>query len=274
MGFTMARKRLLTILAGAVAVIGLQVGSATALEVEADLGDTKVEASVSEDGVDTDVAEDEDDDAGVKVSSDSSTAGDDGDAEVEAEVSDDGVDAKVGDTEVSTDEATSGVEEPVDDPEPTAGDDGDEQDSSEPEDSGSASYEITTAGDAQSTRDRSQRPAALDPAQARRFVPGYEYSDGSGGGISPAFGFSASDGDAFDDPLVADAPSQGNAWASVSPEEERSDAELAAIPATGDGDAVPTGLKLLAGLLVAGTGTLWHLTRRELAPVTTGLRLG
>jgi hypothetical protein len=45
---------------------------------------------------------------------------------------------------------------------------------------------------------------------------------------------------------------------------ERSDAELAAIPAPADGGAVPAGLKLLAGLLVAGTGTLWHLTRREL----------
>lgn len=267
MGFTMARKRLLTILAGAVAVIGLQVGSATALDVEADLGSTKVEASVSEDGVETDLDEDEDDDAGVKVSGDSSTDDEDGDAEVE--VSDDGADAKVGDTEVSTSDATG--EEPVEGPEPTAPDNEDE-DSSEQEDSDSASYEITTAGDARSTRDQSQRPAALDPSQARRFVPGADRS--GGGGVSPAFGFSASDGDAFDDPLVASAPSQDGDWASVSPEEEDSDAELAAIPTTGDGDAVPTGLKLLAGLLVAGTGTLWHLTRRELAPVTTGLRLG
>lgn len=271
MGFTMARKRLLTILAGAVAVIGLQVGSATALDAELDLGDTKVEASVSEDGVDTDVDEDEDDDVGVKVSGDSSTADEDGEAEVEAEVSDDGVDAKVGDTEVSTSEATSEAEETVSDPEPTAPKD-DEKDTSEQEESGSASYEITTAGDARSPRDQSQRPAALDPSQAHRFVSGADRS--GGGGVSPAFGFSASDGDAFDDPLVAAAPSQDGDWASVSPEEERSDAELAAIPATGDGDAVPTGLKLLAGLLVAGTGTLWHLTRRELAPVTTGLRLG
>jgi hypothetical protein len=71
----MARKRLLTILAAAVAAIGLQVGSATALDVDADLEVVKVEASVSEEGIEAKVGdEDEDDKLEAKVSKDGADA--------------------------------------------------------------------------------------------------------------------------------------------------------------------------------------------------------
>lgn len=253
----MSRKRLLTILAGAVAVIGLQVAPATAVEAELDLGGRTVDASVSEEGVEVGVDDDDGEDG---------EDGEDGDdEEAEVEVSEDGVDAKAGDEEVSTSDV-------ADD------DDGDEPESSDDERSerrssgGSFSTSgggVTTAGGARSTGS-SDRPAALDLERARQLLPGStartDYSARSGG--VPGFDLPASE---FDDPLIA-APYEQDSdeaadWEPVSPEQERSDAELAAIPAPPD-DAVPAGLKLLAGLLVAGTGTLWHLTRRELASPT------
>lgn len=268
----MARKRLLTILAGAVAVVGLQAAPGIALDLEADLSVTKVEASISEDGVEAKL-------------------GDEEDGEVEAKVSDDGVDAKVGDTEVSTKETTEKVKESTDDGDVTeekqekvtggettkdeqpsststssdgAGSSGGSSGSSGSSGSGG---EVTTAGDAAGVESERARPDALDPDQARRFLPrsGVDVdTSGPRGDVTPAFDLSGRDD--LDDPLVAAPPESGAAdWERVSPNGERSDAELAAIPAGPEGDAVPAGLKLVAALLVAGTGTVWHLTRRELA---------
>jgi hypothetical protein len=274
----MARKRLLTILAAAVAAIGLQVGSATALEVDTDLAGVKVGVSVSDDGVEAKVGdEDEDDKVGAKLSTD-------------------GADAKVGDTEVSTKDTTKKVEDtaPDEDTKTDGGDSSKEKPSSkesspkEPASGGNSTSgdtrEVTTAGtaDAQPVEDDNdhERPDALDPAQARQFLPGSgDRPDlsASRDDIRPSFDLSGRDD--LDAPVVAAPPerSEGSDAADWEPVEppvtERSDAELAAIPAPVDGSAVPAGLKLLAGLLVAGTGTLWHLTRRELATPGT-VRVG
>lgn len=256
----MARKRLLTILAAAVAAIGLQVGSATALDVDADLEVVKVEASVSDEGIEAKVGDEDEDD------------------KLEAKVSEDGVDAKVGDEKVSTSDKTEDVEETAPD-EVDADDGGSEEDERSSTDSTSGddgasgdTREVTAAGaaDAEPVDDGHERPDALDPEQARQFLPGSgERLDlpASRDDITPSFDLSGRED--VDEPVVAAPPERSTDtaadWESVEPPvTERSDAELAAIPA-GDGNAVPAGLKLLAGLLVAGTGTLWHVARRELA---------
>lgn len=255
----MARKRLLMILAGAVAVIGLQAGPATALDAEVDLVATEVDASLSEDGAEAGLGEDD---------------------QVEVEVSEDGVDAEAGDEEVSTqdpaDEVEDAAEEVAEDTEVSDGktSDDDEQESSSTRTSRSRSSggEVTTAGDARGVERRPDRPDPLDAEQARRFLPGSDDGIEVPDGRRRATG--SFDLSPHEDPLVA-APSErsddGPAdWESVSPTPDRSDAELAAIPGDGaDGGAVPAGLRLLAGLLVAGTATVWHLTRRELATTPT-----
>ena len=268
----MARKRLLTILAAAVAAIGLQVGSATALDVDADLGVATVGVSVSEEGIEAKVGdEDEDDKLGAKVSKD-------------------GADLKVGDKEVSTGDKVEDIKEQVDE----GGADDSSKESKEPKESSPKesnsgdgatgdTREVTTAAGARETEpveDDHQRPDALDPEQARQFLPGSEDRpdrSASRDDITPSFDLSG--GEDLDEPVIA-APSERQDgsdaadWEPVEPPvTERSDAELAAIPAPEDGSAVPAGLKLLAGLLVAGTGTLWHVTRRELGTPNT-VRVG
>jgi hypothetical protein len=261
----MARKRLLTILAAAVAAIGLQVGSATALDVDADLEVVKVEASVSEEGIDAKVGDKDEDD------------------KLEAKVSKDGADLKVDDEKVSTSDKAEDVEEAA--PEDVDADDGDSSEKGETSSSKETASgndgasgdtrEVTAAGaaDAEPVDDGNdhERPDALDPERARQLLPGSGPQldpAGSRDDITPSFDLSGRED--FDAPVVAAPPERSEGsdsadWESVEPPvTERSDAELAAIPAPADGGAVPAGLKLLAGLLVAGTGTLWHLTRREL----------
>lgn len=275
----MGRKRLLTILAGVVAAIGLQLGPAAALDVETDVGDAGAEASVSTDGVEVEVSDGADD-------ADDTTTADDADGErtTSAKVSaDDGVEATAGDTEVTSKDVTESVDEPTggetpesptSKPGPTSDDDdggtGSGSDDSGSDDAGS-DEEVTTAGRAK-TFDQANggRPGSLDPEQARQFLAGSRETSGrDGGGVTPAFDLSGSRFGDLDDPMVA-APSDTateHEWESASPETapRRSDAELAAIPAPSPDD-VPVGLKLVAAMLVAGTGTLWHLTRRELQP--------
>ncbi len=251
----MARKRLLTILAAAVAAIGLQVGAATALDADAELAGVEVEASVSDEGVEAKVGTEDD--------------------KLEAKVSEDGADLKVDDEKVSTEDKAEDVEETAPD-EVDDGSSDDEESSSRESSSGDGASgdtrEVTTAGggETESVGGDRERPDALDPERARQFLPGSrERPDHSAsrGDIRPSFDLSGRE--SLDDPVVA-APERSDSsgagdWESVEPPvTERSDAELAAIPAPGDGNAVPAGLKLLAGLLVAGTGTLWHLARREL----------
>lgn len=297
----MARKRLLTILGGAVAVVGLQVAPATALDLEADLGSAKVGASLSEDGLEAELGSDED-------------------AEIEAKVSKDGLDAKVGDAEVSTEDLTEKAAEEVE--ETTEETTGGERDADDERDSGSdagsdsgegdgdagdpgsdggqstgddaqqggssdgsaGDREVTTAGDDAESVEREGRSEAperpdIEQAQGLQLSGDRGREDAGGDEVTPAFELSgARDEDTdLDEPMIAAPPESADDpdWEPIDPQNERSDAELAAIPATpGSGEGnVPAGLKLVAGLLVAGTATVWHVARRELA-VPGSLRTG
>ncbi len=288
----MGRKRLLTILAGAVAAVGLHMGPAVALDLEADLGDTKVSVKADLlDGVDAAIVKECEDEKTAKLLEQCIE-----DAEASLSASkDDGVKAKAGDTEVKTKDVTEPVEKTTEKATEKVTTGGDESSSPTEERSSSGgssdggsqetstggsssdSGDVSTAGGAQSVDQPSERPDALSPEEARQFLASSRESmdlSDSGGDVSPAFGFSSGGfGGDLDDPLVASpgaVPSEDTAdgeWHAASPETapSRSDAELAAIPTSGSD--VPAGLKLIAGLLVAGTGTLWHLTRRELQPV-------
>lgn len=261
----MGRKRLLTILAGAVAVLGLHMAPASALDVSIDLDRVQVDASVSEEGLEAGVSDGDDDQVSAKVSEE------------------DGVEAKVGDTEISSEDVTDQVEETTSsgptgsEEEPDSGNEESSTPTEQPTGGGqetASQQDVAAAGGARSAPadQPDQRPDALDPDQARAFLAG---SGGPDGDVEPAFDLSADARDTLEGPIVAapGAPSTDDAydWETASPEPpetagERSDAELAAIPARPSGDRVPAGLKLVAALLVAGTGTVWHLTRRELQP--------
>lgn len=259
----MGRKRLLTILAGVIAAVGLHMGPAVALDLERDLGVTEVEASIDEDGVEARVGDDEDE-GRAKVSED------------------EGADAKAGDTEVSTKDA----EKPGEESDPDDGSDetdstgerssssGSNDDSSTSSRGSSSDNDVAAAGGAGGVQP-AERPDALRPEEARRFLASSRDPvdiSGPRGDVTPAFDLSGASDVGLDDPQVAAPGAPGGAseseWQAASPETAppRSDAELAAIPAPSPSE-VPAGLKLMAGLLVAGTGTLWHLTRRELQPV-------
>jgi hypothetical protein len=268
MGEDMGRKRLLTILAGAVAVVGLHMGPAAALDTSLDDPIKKVL-----DGVDSEIAKQCEDEGTVALVEKCV-------AKLEASADDTSGDTKTT-TETTTKKTTDTVKEST--KSTTDGGGGDTSTPTKPSStsggsggsggstsSGSSSSGggVAAAGGAQSAEASHERPRALDPEEARRFLASSRESlDTSGprGGVTPAFDLSD-----LDDPLVAgDAESSSESeWQAASPETAppRSDAELAAIPAESPGD-VPAGLKLVAALLVAGTGTLWHLTRRELQPI-------
>jgi hypothetical protein len=279
----MGRKRLLAILAGAVAAVGLHMGPAVALDSSLDT--SSLDAVF--DGVDPKIVEkceDEDTIALIEKCVE----------EAEASLSDskDEVETKSGDTTTTTKKTTekttdtvkestkstpdSGTDEPSSTTKESPSSSGDSStststSSTSSSSSGSSSSGVTAAGSAGSA----ERPDALSPEEARQFLAGSRDSvdiSGPRGDVTPAFDLSGSNGD-LADPLIAapSAPADGtsdNEWQAASPETAppRSDAELAAIPGQSPNE-VPAGLKLIAGLLVAGTGTLWHLTRRELQPV-------
>ena len=300
----MARKRLLTILATAVAVMGLQMAPASALDI--DLG--AIGVSLSEDGLEA-------------------TLGSEELAALEAKLGRDGLEAKLGDAEISTRDLLDELSSSSDgDEDAGSSDDKDESkeenedkskdkdDSAGESDSGASSTgstdssqdqagdaassdsssdsqdrEVTTAGGAESVDDANDGATADegsddgssgpqdDVARSQSLMPDAASSGDADDDVTPAFDLDARD-DAddvdIDDPIVAAPPTSGgdtHDWEPVAPGTERSDAELAAIPAGppgGEQGAVPLGLKLVAGLLVAGTATVWHLARRELgAPV-------
>lgn len=273
----MGRKRLLTILAGVVAAVGLHMGPAVALD--SSLSDASLDAVL--DGVDPEIVEQCEDEDTVALIEKCIE-------KLEASVSDAGdeVETKTEDTTSSTTTKTKEtVEKAEDTATSTTGGGGDTSSPTEesPTSSGDSSTS-TSSSDTSSSSDSSngvraasgargvERPDALSPEEARRFLAGSRDSldlSGPRGNVTPAFDLSGSNGD-LADPLVA-APGTAesdNEWQAASPETAppRSDAELAAIPGQSPNE-VPAGLKLIAGLLVAGTGTLWHLTRRELQPV-------
>jgi hypothetical protein len=289
----MNRKRLLTILAGATAAMALQLGPAAAL----DLGVAKVDTS---DGLsveaDVEVGDDEDGvklDPKIKVGSSDGTKVEGGASAGDTKVDAGETTKKVEDTVKSTtDKATGGGGSGGTDDggSSSGGSSSDGSSSSSGSSGGSSSSESQksskSSNDEVKTASRAQMAFGTEdssPSAAMNRLSGIEFSpssapagQGLGGSVTPAFDLSEFDPDAeFQEPLIA-AP--GNDFSSASGDESsrgdgvaapevaappRADAELATSPATDGTGTVPAGLKLLAASLVAGTGAIWHMARRE-----------
>jgi hypothetical protein len=258
----MGRKRLMTILAGMIAAVGLHVGPAAALDL------VKVDAS-----------------DGLKVEAELDTELTDDALNVEAEVSSEPK-LKVGDTEVDGSKATEPVEKTVEkvtkksDPEPEpsesssggSSNDGSSSTSSRSTSTSGSSTstaddrEVTTAGRTESfiTPEREAQIEAFRAMRdARAPYSGAEF-DGQvipGVQLAPR---TAPTGDAFAAPDVA--PGIEVAAPSVAGEQPRQ-AQLASTPFSGTLPEVPVALQLLAGTLVAGTALAWHLARHELGAI-------
>jgi hypothetical protein len=276
----MGRKRLMTILAGVVAAVGLHVGPALALDASLDgLGDVTLETS---DGLtleaDLDAGTDD-----LKLT-----------PKVEAELSsepklevEDG--AKVGDTEVDLGEATEpvtdAVEAPAPSPAPSPSEPSDDTETSSTSKERSSSdgdapahapdHEVQMASTSSSFASP-ERAAQLEAFRALRDADrgAFGFSGDLGGSVLPGVQLaprSGVDGDAFAAPDVA--PGVEVAAPSVANEQPRS-AQLATAPFSGILPEVPIALQLLAGTLVAGTALAWHLARRELAAAPVVERVG
>jgi hypothetical protein len=258
----MGRKRLMTILAGMIAAVGLHVGPAVAL----DLGPVKVDASDR-----------------LKVEAELDTELTSDARKLEAEISSDPK-LKVGDTEVDGSKATEPVEKTVEkvteerDPEPepsesSSGGSGNDGSSPTSPRSTSASgsstgddREVTTAGRTESFI-TPEREAQIEAFRAMRDarVPysGAEFDGQVIPGVQLAPRTAPTD-DAFSAPDVA--PGIEVAAPSVAGEQPRQ-AQLASTPFSGTLPEVPIALQLLAGTLVAGTALAWHLARHELGAI-------
>jgi hypothetical protein len=274
----MGRKRLMTILAGVIAAVGLHVGPAAALDVGLPgVGDVTVESS---DGLQLEADLDLGDDA-VKL-----------DPKVEAEVSSEPKlevegGATVGDESLDLGEATEPLQDAVNDPggsspaptpEPSPSEDpadGSSDGSSKHDDapvpaedreaSGTGDDQVTTAGRTEPLTP--ERAAQIEAFRAMRDANASSFGHADyDGRVIPGVQLaprSAPVDDTFAiDPEVA--PGVEVAAPSVADEQERS-AQLAATPFSGTMPDVPVALQLLAGTLVAGAALAWHLARRELA---------
>jgi hypothetical protein len=273
----MNRKRLMTILAGAVAAMALHVGPAAALDLDADI-DTddglKVEAEIGDD--DTVKL-----DPKIKVGSSDGTKVESNDKEVKAEDTTKKVEDTTKKVTESTDTSPKEKTDPTSggDSESTSGSDSSSSDSSSKNSSKSSDDEkVTAAGDAEAAANPSERA----PTEALHRLSGFEFSSSSsspmgpggdfGGDVTPAFDLAdfGSDGD-LERPLIAapetdvarDLGDETAAPEIAAPGTSEEQAHLAtSSPLDGEG-AVPAGLKLLAAALLAGTGGLWHVARRE-----------
>jgi hypothetical protein len=254
----MGRKRLMTVLAGVVAAVGLHIAPAAALDVGVPgVGDASVE--VSEDGVN--VEADLDADTVVKV-----------DPKVEAEVSPKPK-VKVDPGSTTSD---SGVSSPAPKaPAPAPSEAATEAVTEEaPTSSGSADEgEVTTAGRSDALEMTPERAARLEAFRAIReadaafgFGTGTAFDADVIPGVLLAPRSSATDDGVFlAEPEVA--PGVEVASPSVAGDQPQS-AQLATTPFSGTLPEVPVALQLLAGTLVAGTALAWHLARRELGTPT------
>jgi hypothetical protein len=282
----MNRKRLLTILAAATAAMALQMGPAAALDVNVDTSDgLKVEAEVGDD--DTVKL-----DPKIKVGSSDGTKVESGDSKVD-ETTKSTQDA----VSKTTDKAKETVKETAE--KATGGGSGDSTGGGS-SDSGSSSGDSKSGSSGSSSSDSKSSDSSNDdvrtasraqmafgtqdgaPTAAMNRLSGIEFSSsgasqrpGLGGGITPAFSLADFDPDAeFQEPLIA-AP--GGDFTSASGDGDQSDdvaapqvatppsteAELATSPLDDGSGNVPAGLKLLAASLIAGTGAVWHMARRE-----------
>jgi hypothetical protein len=279
----MGRKRLMTVLAGVIAAVGLHVGPAVALDLGLPgVGDAKVSVA---DGSSVETDLDAGADSVIKVSPKVET---ELSSEPKLEVEDGG---KVGDSKIDLGEATKPVQDavngtekdaPAPPPSPEAPATGGEGGSSDQPKSDTSATSGTSSSDGEVTAAGStvamspERAARLDALRAIRdqdaalggvafdgdVVPGVELAPRSSG----LDGFAA-------DPEVA--PGVEVAAPSVAGDHPRS-AQLATTPFNGVLPEIPIALQLLAGTLVAGTALAWHLARKELsaAPVvrTSGRR--
>jgi hypothetical protein len=262
----MGRKRLMTILAGMIAAVSLQVGPAAAL----DLGPVKVDTS-----------------DGLKVEAELDTELTDDALKVEADVSSDPK-VKVGD-EVDTRKVTDPVKETVEKtvekvteksepaPEPSEGSTDGKSDGSSSSSSTHSSSSSSTAGTADdrevTTAGRTEaflaaeREAQIEAFRAMRDArapfSGAEFDGRVLPGVQLAPRTAPTD-DAFAAPDVA--PGIEVAAPSVAGEGPRQ-AQLASTPFSGTLPEVPIALQLLAGTLVAGTALAWHLARHELGAI-------
>jgi hypothetical protein len=274
----MGRKRLMTILAGVVAAVGLHVGPAVALDVSLDgVGDAKLEVS----------------DDGLKVEADLDAGTDDVKLtpKVEAELSsepklkvEDG--AKVGDTEVDLGEATKEVTEKAPAPAPSPSEPTEDEGTSSPSKQRSSSsdgdapahapdHEVQMAS-TNSSFVGPERAAQLEAFRAMRDADRGAFGFGGdlGGSVVPGVQLaprSGVEGDTLAAPEVA--PGVEVAAPDAAGDQPQS-AQLATTPFSGVLPEVPIALQLLAGTLVAGTAIAWHLARRELAAAPIVKRAG
>jgi hypothetical protein len=267
----MGRKRLMTILAGVIAAVGLQVGPAAALDLG--VGSIKLDTS---DGLQ------------VEAEADAEVGDLTLDPKVSADVSSDPkVEAEAGDTKVDSREVTDPVKDAVDggsspsEPSPSpsepsnggsggsTGGDSSDGGSSSTSDRSSGSTgpsddrQVTTAGRTESFISP-ERAAQIEAFRAMRDADasfgGGEYDGRVVPGVQLAPRTAPTD-DAFADSEVA--PGVELAAPSVAGERPQQ-AQLATTPFSGTLPEVPVALQLLAGTLVAGTTLAWHLARREL----------
>jgi hypothetical protein len=275
----MGRKRLMTVLAGVIAAVGLHVGPAVALE----LVDATVETT--EDSLKLD--------ADLDIGTESFKLSPKVEAELSSEPKlkvEDG--AKVGDTEIDLGEATEPVQDAVNEtkeqapapaPSPEAPADGGgsgstdqpKGDTSTNDGASSSDGEVTTAGRSEAAMSP-ERAARLDALRAIRDQDAALGGVSFDGNVVPGVELaprSASSEDFAADPEVA--PGVEVAAPAVAGDQPRS-AQLATTPFSGVLPEIPIALQLLAGTLVAGTALAWHLARKELsaAPVvrTSGRR--
>jgi hypothetical protein len=292
-GYLMNRKRLLTILAGATAAMALQMGPAAAVDL--DLGVAKVD---TEDGlsVEADV-ELGDDDKSIKLDPKVKVGSKEEGTKVEGGASAGDTKVDVGETtepvQDAVNKASGGGSGDSKSGGGSSNDDGGSSSTSSGGSSESGSSGGSSSSDAKSSDDRDVKtasraqtahaPSGSEPTEAMNRLSGFEFSTSGasagpdvGGDVTPAFDLSEFDPDAdVQEPLIAargedvatgsvDAfGSDGEIAAPETAAPPRADAELATAPATDGSGAVPAGLKLLAASLVAGTGAIWHVARRQ-----------
>jgi hypothetical protein len=253
----MGRKRLMTVLAGVVAAVGLHIAPAAAVDASVPgVGDATVE--VADDGVK--VEAELDTDTVVKV-----------DPKVEAEVSPKPK-VKVDPGSTTSD---SGVSSPAPKaPAPAPSEAAPEAVTEEaPTSSASADEgEVTTAGRSDALEMTPERAARLEAFRAIReadaaFGTGTAFDADVIPGVLLAPRSAVTDDGVFlAEPEVA--PGVEVASPSVAGSDQPQSAQLATTPFSGTLPEVPVALQLLAGTLVAGTALAWHLARRELGTPT------
>jgi hypothetical protein len=281
----MGRKRLMTILAGVIAAVGLQMGPAAAVdlgigsvaldtsdgmtveaELDAELGDTKLDPKVSAD-----------------VSSDPKVKAEVGDTELDSSKVTEPVKDAVKDPDGSnpSPEASPSPSEPSDGKTGGSGDDGGStsgDSSSSDSRSGSTTAaddrDVTTAGRTESFISP-ERAAQIEAFRAMRDADASFGGETYDGRVVPGVELAPRMAPTGDDAFAGSEVAPGVEVAAPSVAGDRAQqAQLASAPFTGTLPEVPVALQLLAGTLVAGTALAWHLARHELRSVPIVRRSG